>query len=76
MDIEFFIFRLILVLCCEFNMLLCLCIIRPDRIRMGHVGSYTFRSRPRVRPCSPLGLGLGIQQRNFTIPGGPEAQKK
>ena len=46
MDIEFFIFRLILVLSCEFNMLLCLCIIRPDRIRMGHVGSYT------------LGLGL------------------
>ena len=46
MDIEFFIFRLILVLSCEFNMLLCVCIIRPDKIRMGHVGSYT------------LGLGL------------------
>ena len=72
MDIEFFIFSLILVLSREFNMLLCVCIIRPDRIRMGHVGSYTLG----------LGLGLelftlqGIQQRNFTMPGGPEAQKK
>ena len=51
MDIEFFIFSLILVLSREFNMLLCVCIIRPDRIRMGHVGSYTLG----------LGLGLGLE---------------
>ena len=49
MDIEFFIISLILVVSYEFNMLLCVCIIRPDSIRMGHVGSYT------------LGLGLGLE---------------